>query len=164
MPSAATFVASIAHAGTPHAPHASHAGAGSTGERPSRGGRSFCDGCVALQRLIVCSGAPALLQLPADLVAGLLQLLHTCTLHALRWSLPTAPPPEAEEVEEEEASALCESYDVLLEAWVSLLLGVSASGGRGRPAALDDAAFAGQSVDKSVASQWQVSDRSVSGQ
>ena len=42
-------------------------------ERPARGEGAFRDGSVALQRLIVCSGADALLALPADILEGLLR-------------------------------------------------------------------------------------------
>ena len=104
---------------------------------PAMGDGAFNNGCVLLQRLIVCSGAEALLLLPAEVLSGLLNLLHAACMHALQTSLALQA---AGDFDELESNAVVDAYDVLMEAWVSLLCGTSIAGQR--PAAIADAAWA----------------------
>ena len=87
----------------------------------------FLDGASILQR-IVCSGSTeALVVLPPLLFQALLELLHCATLGALNASLVTQPNDEGLE-----QASQAEAYDILMEAWVSLLAGSRAVRARGR--------------------------------
>lgn len=104
--------------------------------RAVRGEAAFRDGCVALQRLIVCAGAEALLALPNTMLEGTVRLLHASTMFSVSCSMQ---PPAAAEEENDAAPLLAEAHDVLLDGWVSLLHGTGEL--RRRPPALDDAAY-----------------------
>jgi hypothetical protein len=105
--------------------------------RAVRGEAAFRDGCVALQRLIVCAGAEALLALPNTTLEGAVRLLHASTMHTVSCAMQS--PAAAAEEENDAAALLAEAHDVLLDGWVSLLHGTGTL--RRRPPALDDAAY-----------------------
>ena len=103
-------------------------------EKPVRGELAFRDGCVALQRLVVCSGPEALLALPSAAFDGTLRMLHAATMH----TVTAAMRPPSDDDDDDGAAALVESHDVLLEAWVSILYGTGSL--RRRPPAVEEAA------------------------
>ena len=106
---------------------------------PSLGDASFMNGCVVLQRFIVCCGAEALLLLPPEAISRVLQLLHTASLHALHTTIALQDARDTDELNGVPVGAVVDASDVLMEAWVSLLCGSLLVAGR--PAAIADAAW-----------------------
>ena len=135
----ASLLLSTAAQLTATAPTSGAGGAAAIGA-PVMGDAAFMNGCVILQRLVACSGAEALLKLPAESVEGMLRLLHTASLHALQTSIALQAAGDTDELNGVPVGAVVDGLDVLMEAWVSLLCGtISASS---RPPSLTAAAWA----------------------
>ena len=65
-------------------------------------------------------------------------MLHTATMHTLRATATLTD----DDDDDDDTTAVVESHDVLMEAWVSLLLGTGPHSHRRRPPAVDEAAAA----------------------